>query len=319
MPPKWKIWQGVVFTAPDTVAVYQVKQTEEVHPFQPRDTSGGGGRYFLEIVFLDRKAGRELKTLRLTTEPSGQSGVYPTHDGRFLVVTGKLLRLYSPEFNEITSRPGPIGQNGQIQDWYVSVVPPGRRVFAYANISMPFLLNADSLETIPNPTPSDVALWTSWGRVFPELRGRGSGVFSADGQWLSLDYKSKDDGCTFVAFLSSAQQAEGGGRGCKTLRVFSPQGGVIWDLPVRGDIAGFSSYGSVLAATYYRYHADPLDLGIKPTPLKITVYDIGMKSERCSIKISEELFGWWETRYYDVSAAGSVAIAQQNILSLYEP
>jgi hypothetical protein len=319
LPPSWKIWQGVAFTAPDTLAVYQVKEADEVQPFQRKDTSGGGGRYFLEIVFLNRKDGKEVKTLRLTTESSGQSGVYPTHDGRFLVVTGKMLRLYSAEFNEIASRPAPIGQNGQTQDWNVSVVPLGRRVFAYTKITMPFLLDADTLKTIPHPTPRDVSLWTGWDRLFPELRGRGPGVFSADGQWLPLDTESKGDSCTLVTFFISAPQAVGGQRRCKTLRVFSPEGKVVEDVPMRSEVDGFSSNGSVLAAAFYRYHADPLDLGAAPTPLRITVYDLETKLARCSVKISEPVFGSWETRYFDVSSAGSVAVAQQNILGLYEP
>src|SRR5262249_6831488 len=58
MPATWKTSQGVVFTAPDTLAVYQVRESEEVHPLQPRDESGGGGRYFLEIIFLDRADGK---------------------------------------------------------------------------------------------------------------------------------------------------------------------------------------------------------------------------------------------------------------------
>jgi hypothetical protein len=318
-PPPWKIWQGVAFTAPDTLAVYQVKEADEVQSFQRKDTSGGGGRYFLEVVFLDRKDGKEVQTLRLTTESSGQSGVYPTHDGRFLVVTGKMLRLYSPEFNEIRARSGPVGQNGQSQDWHISVLPLGKRVFAYANILAPFLLDADSLETIPHPAPSDVSLWTGWDRLFPELRSRGSGVFSADGQWLPLNYRSKGDSCTLVTFFISAPQAVGGQRKCKTLRVFSPEGKVVEEVPLRSEIDGFSSNGSVLAAAFYRYHADPFDLGTAPTPLRITVYDLETRLARCSIEISEKVFGVWETRYFDVSSTGSVAVAQQNTLGLYEP
>jgi hypothetical protein len=318
-PPPWKVWQGVAFTAPDTLAVYQVKEADEIQPFQRKDTSGGGGRYFLEIVFPDRTDGKEVKTLGLTTESSGQSGVYPTHDGRFLVVTGKTLRLYSSELNEITARSGPIGQNGQTQDWHISVLPYGKRVFAYTNILMPFLLDADSLETISHPTPSDVALWTGWGSLFPELRGRGPGVFSADGQWLPLDYRSKGDSCTLLTFYISAPQAMGGGRRCKTLRIFSSEGKVVEDVPLRSEVDGFSSNGSVLAAAFYRYHADALDLGTAPNPLRITVFDLETKLERCSIRISEEVFGGRETRYFDVSSAGSVAVAQQNILGLYEP
>lgn len=320
-PLQWRTAQGVVFTSPETLAIYQVTELDNLALLKPRDVSGGGGKYALRIVFLDSTSGTELHQLNLTTESSAISGVYPTHDGKFLVLTGQLLRLYSPAFQEIASRPGPIGQSGKRDDWHVSVMPSGRRIFAYAglNIDMPFLLDADTLDTIPNPTPSDVALWREGYRVFPELRGERTGIFSTEGQRLALDYGSKINSCTFVFFLVPAHQVEGGGRGCKIMKVFSSQGRMVWDVPLRGDVAGFSGGGALLAAAFYRYHADPFDLGTQPTPLRITVYDLDSKAEKCSIPLTEQVFGWWESRYFDLSSSGSLALAQQNLLSVYEP
>jgi len=319
-PFQWRTAQGVVFTSPETLAIYQVLERDNLPPLEPRDMSGGGGRYTLRIVFLDRASGTELHQLNLTTESSAISGVYPTHDGKFLVLTGQLLRLYSPAFQEIASRPGPIGQSGKRDDWHVSVMPSGQRIFAYAglHIDMPFLLDADTLDTIPNPTPSDVALWREGYRIFPELRGERMGIFSTEGQRLTLDYSSKINSCTFVFFLVPAHQVERGGH-CKMLRVFSSQGRMVWDVPLRGDVAGFSGGGPLLAAVFYRYHADPFDLGTQPTPLRITVYDLNKKAEKCSIHLTEQVFGWWESRYFDLSSSGSLAVAQQSLLSLYEP
>src|ERR1700722_4311117 len=187
LPPlQSRLAQGVVFTSLETLAIFQVSELENLTPLKPRDASGGGGKYVLRIVFLDRSSGSQLHQLNLTTESTATSGVYPTHDGNFLVLTGQLLHLYSPAFQEIASRLGPIGQGGKRDDWHVSVMPSGRKIFAYAglHIDMPFLLDADTLDTIPNPKPSDVALWGDGYRIFPELRGESMGIFSIEGQRL---------------------------------------------------------------------------------------------------------------------------------------
>jgi hypothetical protein len=182
-------------------------------------------------------------------------------------------------------------------------------------------MDSDTLDTIPNPTPSDVALLRDGYRIFPELRGENIGVFSPEGQRLMLDYSSKINSCTFLMFSVPAHQAEGGGQGhgCKIMKVFSSQGQMIWDVPIHGDVGGFASSGALIATVFYRYHADPFDLGLPPKPLRITVYDLNTKSEKCSVPLTVDVFGSWESRYFDLSSTGSLAIAQQTLLSLYEP
>jgi hypothetical protein len=317
-PLAWRTQQAVVFTAPDTLAIYQVKESEGGHPLEPQDASGGGGRYVLEIVFLDRAKGKEIHRLRLTTGSTGQSAVYPTHDGRFLVVTGKMLRLFSPTFQEIASRPGPIGQSGQSQYWRVSVIPPGKRIFAYVDITMPFLLDADTLDTIPSPKPSDVALWWEGSRLFKELRGDGPGAFSPEGNWLTLAVDPRASGRAYWVFLNISSQGSGGWDS-KEIKLFSPSGQLIWDIQTRDDIYGYVSNGSLLAAGIYHTRADPLDLGLAAKPRWVAIYDLERKSQRCAIPIAGVVSGGWNARFYDLSSTGSVAIAQQNLLSLYEP
>jgi len=321
-PLTWRTAQGVVFTSPKTLAIYQVVERENLPSLEPRDASGGGGNFALRVIFLDRATGAELNQLNLTTEGSAISGVYATHDGQFLVLTGEMLRVYSPKFQEIASRTGPVGQSGKPEAWNVLVIASGRRIFAYAGLhsDMPFLLDSDTLDTIPNPRPSDVALWKDGYRIFPELRGERTSLYSPEGQRLALDYKSKIDSCAYVVFSVSGHQAEGPRwGGCQIMRVFSPQGQMVWDVPMRGEASGFVSSGAFLATAFYRFHSDPFDLGVKPTPLKITIYDVSSKSEKCSIPITEQVFGWRESRYFDISPEGSLAVAQRNQLTLYEP
>jgi hypothetical protein len=90
---------------------------------------------------------------------------------------------------------------------------------------MPFLLDSDTLATIPDPKPSDVALWKEGYRIFPELLRKRTSLYSPEGQPFTLDYKSKIDSCTDVVFSVPAHQSERPGwAGCKIMKVFSPQG-----------------------------------------------------------------------------------------------
>lgn len=317
-PVAWKTHQGVVFTASDTLAIYQVKEAEESRPLEPRDASGGGGRYVLEIVFLNLAHGNEIHTIRLITNSSGQSAVYPTHDGMFLVVTGNMLRLFSPTFQEIATRPGPIGQNGEEQNWYVSVIPPGNRVYAYADITMPFLLDADTLKTVPNPMPIDVAYWSAGARLFPKLRGAEPGAFSRDGNWLALPADSKARGRAYWVFLAVPSQGSGGWDS-KEIKILSPSGQLLWNILVRDDIYSFFSNGSLLAAAIYRRRSDPFDLGLAAKPLRVTIYDLEREAERCAVPITDAVSGEWNTLFYGLSSSGRLAVAQGNVLSLYEP
>ncbi len=71
-------------------------------------------------------------------------------------------------------------------------------------------------------------------------------------------------------------------------------------------------HGTLLAANIHRYRADPFDLGIGSKPLRITLYDLAIKSEKCSIGIRHDAF-------YAVSPEETVAVTQGNVLSLYRP
>jgi hypothetical protein len=315
-PLPWMASQGVLFMAPDVLAIYQVLESNESSPPEPRDASGGGGRYVLQIVFLNSATGNEVHTLRLTTTSSDVSGVYPTHDGGFLVETGQLLRLYSPTFQEVASRSLPTSPYGKRESWRVSVIPPGRRIYIAA--AEHYLLDSDTLETIWHPNPSDVAFWAEGRRFFPELKGSDAGVFNPEGQQVPLDLSSNSRSRVLWTFLDVPHH-DSGGWDPKELRVFASSGQVVWVVKVHDKFDSFSSNGSLLAAAIYRHRANPFDLDLAPKPIRIGIYDLPEKLERCSIRITIPVSGWWDTRFYDLSSAGTVAVLQGNLLSLYQP
>jgi hypothetical protein len=130
--------------------------------------------------------------------------------------------------------------------------------------------------------------------------------------------KQPSNTCAYWIFPKTGKQVSEFAR-CKQMKVFEGDGTVIWDVPARGEIDGFSSNGVLLAAAFFRSWPDPFDLGSPSKPLRVAIYDLSMKSERCSVPLHEPVSSWYSTRFYDLSTAGSLALAQQNLLSLYEP
>jgi hypothetical protein len=305
-PWPWKISQGVVFTSPTALAVYQVLETDENNP-RPRDESGGGGKYVLQIVFLDTATGREMKTLRFTTTGLEVSGVFPTHEGRFVVVTGQQLRLYSATFEQIGSRTFPTSPYGKPESWSVSVIPGGKRICISAMEH--YLLDSDTLETIWNPKPGDVAFWGKGNRFFPELRGSGPGVFNNDGLWVNMDLGSASRDSVLSIFLTVPDR-DSGGWAPKELRIFSASGQIVWSVKTRDMFTSFSSNGALIASAIYKDRPNPFDLDLVPKPVQIAVYDLNEKVERCSIRISLSTF-------YDLSLIDGLAVIQGGTLSLY--
>jgi hypothetical protein len=305
-PWPWKISQGITFTSPTALAIYQVMETDKNTP-QPRDASGGGGKYALHIVFFDTATGREVQTLRFTTTGLELSGVYPTHDGRFIVVTGQQLRLYSPSFEQIGSRTFPTSPSGKLESWSIFVIPGGKRICISA--AEHYLLDSDTLETIWNPRPSDVAFWGKGNRFFPELRGPGPGVFNNEGQWVNI-YPGSDSRDSVLSTFLNVRDRDSGGWAPKELRVLSRSGQVVWSVKTHDKFSSFSSNGALIAAAIYKDRPNPFDLDLAPKPVQIVIYDLYEKVEKCSIRVSLPVF-------YDLSSAGRLAVIQGDMVSLY--
>ena len=306
-PSPWKESQEVAFTSPAVLAIYQVQETEENPSLQQRDASGGGGKYLLKIVFLDTATGKEQHTLQLTTTGLNVSGIYPTHDGRFVVVTGQLLRLYSPTFEEVRSRPFPLSPYGKPESWRISVIPGGKSI--YISAAEHYLLDSDTLQIIWNPRPSDFAYSAKGRDFFRNVAGPTGGVFNSEGQWMPIDLNSNYQNRVLWTFLDVPYK-DSGGWAPKELRVFSTSGQLTWSLSTHDKFSSFSSNGALLAAAVYKDGANPFDLDLAPKPVRIEIYNLHEKLEKCTIRITRPA-------YYDLSPKRDLAVVQGNILSLY--
>ena len=90
LPPPWMNQQGLVFLSSSLLAVYQVEEANMPADVEHRNENDGGGRYTLVATFLQIQNGKQSGTIRWTTNGAGNSRLYPTHDGRFLVVAGNM-------------------------------------------------------------------------------------------------------------------------------------------------------------------------------------------------------------------------------------
>lgn len=183
LPERWKTQQGTVFISSDVLAVYQVLENEQPTSAGSRTESGGAGRFTLQVEFLDTRQGKEMRSLHLTTASADFSEVYPTHDGKFLVRTGEIMRLYSRGFEELASRPLPLARKAPNESWLVAVAPSGTRIYAHHNetfgfkegaVDKQYVLDADSLQTISTADQDSLGHWppedseVTWRREFPE-------------------------------------------------------------------------------------------------------------------------------------------------------
>jgi hypothetical protein len=204
LPPIWTYQQGIEFVSPDVLAVYQVSEVNSLEPPKEKEDSGGSGRYVLQVSFLDVTNGNELRTIRLVTEGSGPSRVFPTHDGRYLIRTGETIRSFSAAFDESAIARLPNSKTAKNQWSDVSVSTLGRLIHVKynASYSSEFVrgtatLDADSLDPKEN-------------------LARGEGAVENQ---RSFAFVPKDPSCPSALVTIAAETSVG--YGCKDLRVFS--------------------------------------------------------------------------------------------------
>ena len=173
--------QGIEFISPDSLAVFQVERVNRIAPLTARDETGGAGSFVLHIAVLRTSQGQS-RVMDLTTNGSDVSRVYPTHNGKFIVRTGNLIRLYSSNLVEIASRLLPRSDNAQNESWTLEVDKWGSSIYLehyeYFGPAVPprterFQADADNLQTIaisdskPNSTTKE-QLVPHWERQFPK-------------------------------------------------------------------------------------------------------------------------------------------------------
>lgn len=297
MPPSWTADQGALFLNPDILAVFQVLESHDLPALQPRDSSGGGGKFLFQAVIFDVGAGIKLRTLQLPTTSSGASRIYPTHDGRFLVRTGDALRLYSTEFEQIGFKLLPHSDPVSHETAVISVSRSGRQIFIdYNPGGVREIIDADTLEPLSVPQHPEAA---------------------AQSGLRSFHFAAKDTSCPSGGY-STAQYSVG--FGCKELKVFSPDGELFWDVPVNEEVVRASVGANTLAALIYHHRANPLDLDLAPEPSRIDLYDLPSKTAKCSIPYRHsEIRGMWPLMMFSQSSNGTIAVLQGNDLSVYPP
>jgi len=303
LPPVWTNQQGIEFVSPEVLAVYQVSEVNSLEPLRQKEESGGSGRYVLHVSFLDVTRGNELKTIRLVTEGSGPSRVFPTHDGRYLIRTGETIRSFSAAFDESAAARLPNSKTASNQWSDVSVSPSGRLIYIKYNASYSSqyirgtaVLDADSLDPKEDLASAEGA-------------GENQHTFA---------FVAKDPSC--YSALAKITPEISIGYGCKDLRVFSNDGRLLWDIPMHEQVVSVRGNGALLLASIKRYRANPLDLDFGPEPLRLEVYDMVTKSEKCSIPTRmKPVPGLWPSMFYALSTSGEVAAIQGNILSFYKP
>ena len=328
-PEMWKFQEGVVFLSPELLAVYQV-HSESDNVLAPRDQSGGAGRFFLQVEILDTGHGKPVKSVHLQTS-SRWSAVLPTHDGRYLLRTGDVVRLYSATFEELASKSLPLSPPSRNEGWYILVSPQGRRIYLQHNEMPPSrsepagsLLDADTLQTLATLDPGNVGVVSVDENS--QLLGAGDfgtlyGPIELDGTWHPL----------FRMVFPGDASCERGTRflrtsppifatfGCNVLRFVSTDGRELATFSVGWRDTFLSAVGgdSIVAAEVGHRVSDPLDLGLRQGANRILVFDQVANSEKCFIPVSERVSLW--SFKYAVSSGSSIAVIQRDILTLYKP
>jgi len=295
--------QGVEFISPEVLAVYQVSEVDEPQALRQKDPSGGSGRYLLHVSILDVTQKTELKSFQFVTSGWLPSRVFPTHDGRFLIRTGEIIRSFSANFDQVAIAHFPHKKTADLEWYEVSVSFSGKRLYIHYTASDSSrlvggtaVLDADSLHPVEGLPQGDIP----------------SGKVAA-----GFNDAAKDHSCP--SGLARITPDLSVGYGCKELKLFSYDGGLLWDIPMNEQVASVRGAGALLAASIQHPHLNSLDPDIGPEPLQIALYDLATKSEKCSITTKiKSVPRIWSTIFYAVSS-GEVAVIQGNILGVYRP
>jgi hypothetical protein len=258
----------------------------------------------LHVSLLDVAQKTELKPFQFVTSGWLPSGVFPTHDGRFLIRTGESIRSFSASFEQVAIAHLPYSQDATQESYQLSVSGPGRLLYVkHGKLESSMyesgraVLDTDSLRPTKgepqNPAPS----------------GEGLPKFT---------FVAKEPTCPH--WFTKITPELFAGYGCKELKLFSQDGQLLWDIPVEEQVASVRASGTLLAALIKKRYVTLLHPVVGPEPLRIDLFDIDAKSEKCSISVRTELVsGHWPPIFYAVSPSAGVAVIQGNILSVYWP
>ena len=337
---RWTLHQDVLFISPDRVLVYQVNRTRGPARLAPRDASGGSGNFTLAIRVLNAQDGKEIKSLDLPTSAEF-SKVMATRDGKFIVRTGDILYLYSPNFERLASRPLPLKRAVQEEGWQIGVSPSGdevalvhQQIFkrnalsansriekAQADVEV---LSADNLETIKSfSLPWFLSAWsaadhallssspTSWAPAAT------FGLLDFTGHWSPLmpDWTSPEHPCAYQAAALEHQLFAA--FGCGNLSVFPRTGEKLFSLKTGtkefvGSVLGGGDYLAIQWERRFVRHDTAANIPIAVAqPLRLDLY--AFRNEKPLISVAVHA----GNLYYAVSPRGDMVVVDGTALSLY--
>jgi hypothetical protein len=323
----WQSQQGICFIATDRLAVYQVEEQQQQGPLQPRDASGGAGRFHLRIAFLEASDGRVLKTLDVQTN-AYVADVLPTHDGQFLIHAGEALYLYSASFEPLRLRRLPFAKVAQDESWDVGVSPAGTSVvLAHHQIfgrkegsrTDVEILDADTLEHLADVpvhdlnsfSPGDGFLAAGNVKDEPPISS-GWGILDLQGQWTQKPADAAGNCPPFLQALAHQLVAD---VGCNMLSVKSLSNREVFSKTLKGrdTFISVANSGHFLAAEVSREKLTAwLDLGSPWKPLRIELYDLSKAVEMQSVVVKGN-----EVQYA-VSARGDLAVLEGETLTVHK-
>ena len=337
---RWTLHQDVVMLSPDKVLVYQVNRTSGRSRLGPRDASGGGGNFQLDIRVLSTHDGREIGAMRFPTNADSNK-VMATHDGRFLVRTGEILYLYSANFERIASRPLPLQRGVLEQAWQLDVSPSGAEVAlvhqqifkrdalsptsdvvrASAEVN---ILNEENLQLKDKfSVPWVLESWSLGEHVLVSTRPEPSadptafGLLDFRGNWspLLFAWYSPSQPCAYQATPVDTRLFAT--YGCGTVSVFPQNGQTVFSLKngSKEFVGSVKGSGGTLAVQLEKHSVKMDNAGNIPIrvtkPLRIDVYDTRNRRAVLSAPVHGERV------YYSLTSQGALAVVDGTSLEFY--
>ena len=337
---RWTLHQDVVILSPDKVLVYQVNRKRGPSRLSPRDASGGGGNFLLDIRVLSTHDGRELGAMRFPTNADSNK-VMATRDGRFLVRTGEILYLYSANFERIASVPLPLERGLLEQAWQIGVSPSGaevalvhQRIFKRDAISPTSdvqkasadveILNEENLKVTDQfALPWYLDSWSMGEHVLVSSRPLPGadptmfGLLDYHGEWspLLFAWYSPSQPCAYQATALDTRLFAT--YGCGTVSVFPQNGRTVFSLKngskeFVGSVKGSGGNLAVQLEKHLVRMDNAANIPVRVTkPLRIDVYDTRNRRAVLSAPVHGERV------YYSLTPQGSLAVVDGTSLEFY--
>ena len=332
--PMWMRQQDVRFITADEIAVYQVRHGEQQSSLVERDSSGGGGNFYLQLGIFSARDGHPIKSLRLPTNAQFTK-VIPTHDGKFLVRTGDVMNLYSADFQPFASRALPLEKIEGAEGWQLDVTPSGTKIvlahqqrFAAKSILVGHessaakdhadieVLEADTLQPIQKFTVK--LLRDDWSAAehslvtrSPDATNRAFGLLDFTGKWSELKTPWSDSPLICSLQMQALPQDRFVVGGCRFSGVLSNTGEKVLDLRLGPLEVSLAANGG---GPFVAIEIDKFQVG-KPlsasTPDRIEVYDLRTKAKVITVSLNSD------NPYFDVSSQGELVVLEGDHVTLY--